>query len=297
MKKGPNHNQMTLYHCNATMPVSYCVSGWRKECLEHPLIRSAASVLKDSQKKEVSELFVMSWGAGLTSSLTGSVVGLEGLQTLRKGSSLHRTATTALKRKSFSLQFKFVVDGLVDTLKRTRIKFVQCLIPHQTAGLSETLVPAHHSSAPQPDCLIDIPLLRNQIRGSRILDAVRLHRQGFPKSMSLQEFARRLHLLAPSVVVEDNQERAAVEEMASSLDLDPATYRIGVTKYMKWSSPSLITLLKWKCSAQRKFKCPDITNDYAMYSDLRREVKVELDHVERRHSRILNSNRQTSHIM
>ncbi|XP_046684010.1 unconventional myosin-XVIIIa isoform X2 [Homalodisca vitripennis] len=230
MKKGPNHNQLTLYHCNATMPVSYCVSGWRKECLEHPLIRSAASVLKDSQKKEVSELFVMSWGAGLTSSLTGSVVGLEGLQTLRKGSSLHRTATTALKRKSFSLQFKFVVDGLVDTLKRTRIKFVQCLIPHQTAGLSETLVPAHHSSAPQPDCLIDIPLLRNQIRGSRILDAVRLHRQGFPKSMSLQEFARRLHLLAPSVVVEDNQERAAVEEMASSLDLDPATYRIGVTK-------------------------------------------------------------------
>lgn len=63
-------------------------------------------------RKEVSELFVMSWGSGLTSSLTGSVVGLEGLQTLRKGSSMHRTATTAFKRKSFSLQFKFVVVSL-----------------------------------------------------------------------------------------------------------------------------------------------------------------------------------------
>lgn len=55
-------------------------------------------------------------------------------------------------------------DGLVDTLKRSRIKFVQCLVPHANAGLSETMVPAHHSSPlPQPECLIDVPLLRNQV--------------------------------------------------------------------------------------------------------------------------------------
>lgn len=55
-------------------------------------------------------------------------------------------------------------DGLVDTLKRSRIKFVQCLVPHANAGLSETMVPTYHSSPlPQPECLIDVPLLRNQV--------------------------------------------------------------------------------------------------------------------------------------
>lgn len=62
------------------------------------------------------------------------------------------------------------------------------------------------------------------------MDAVRLHRQGFPKFLSHQEFARRFHLLAPNVSVEDNHEKIAVEEMVQILDLDPATYRIGLNK-------------------------------------------------------------------
>lgn len=50
IKRGPALNQITLYHCNATTPVTYSMAGWRKECLEHHLIRTAASVLKESQK-------------------------------------------------------------------------------------------------------------------------------------------------------------------------------------------------------------------------------------------------------
>lgn len=74
------------------------------------------------------------------------------------------------------------------------------------------------------------PVCSQQIRGSRVLDAIRLHRQGFPKFLSHQEFARRFHLLAPSVTIEDSLEKLAVGEMVDILDLDPATYRIGLNK-------------------------------------------------------------------
>ncbi|XP_054281461.1 unconventional myosin-XVIIIa-like isoform X2 [Macrosteles quadrilineatus] len=221
IKKGPALDQITLLHCGSNTPVVYSMAGWRRQCLDHPLIRTAGSLLKESFKKEVSEMFVKSWGAGLTSTLTGSIVGLEGYQTLRKGSTMHRSATSPLKHKSFSLQLKFTVDGLIDTLKRTRIKFVQCLLPHRTAGLTDTS---------PPDTLINIPLVRMQIRGFRVLDAVRLYRQGFPKSMSHREFTRRFHLLCPTVTLHDNQEKAAVEEMTTVLDIDSASHRIGLSK-------------------------------------------------------------------
>lgn len=84
------------------------------------------------------------------------------------------------------------------------------------------------------------------MRGSRILDAVRLHRQGFPKFMSHQEFTRRFHLLASSVTVEDNQEKIAVEEMVQIMDLDPATYRIGLNKVRSFKLFSYVNMLSWK---------------------------------------------------
>lgn len=70
-----------------------------------------------------------------------------------------------------------------------------------------------------------------QIRGSQIIDAVRLHKVGFPKHMALGEFRRRFGLLStdfnprPGSPIAD--ERRAVEEMLLTIDVDPATYRVG----------------------------------------------------------------------
>ena len=67
-------------------------------------------------RDEISRLFVYARGAGVCSSLSGSVHGLEGSQSLRRVSSIRRTFT-AVKRKNVCLQVKFtVVSFLISTL-------------------------------------------------------------------------------------------------------------------------------------------------------------------------------------
>jgi hypothetical protein len=62
----------------------------------------------------VNQLFVSVRGLGVSSALGGSVVGIEGTQSLRRASSIRRTFTTGtagIKRKSVCLQVKFTVVG------------------------------------------------------------------------------------------------------------------------------------------------------------------------------------------
>jgi len=63
-------------------------------------------------REEMSQLFVSVRGPGVSSALGGSVVGIEGTQSLRRASSIRRTFTTGtagIKRKSVCLQVKFTV--------------------------------------------------------------------------------------------------------------------------------------------------------------------------------------------
>lgn len=70
-----------------------------------------------------------------------------------------------------------------------------------------------------------------QIRGSQIIDAVRLHKVGFPKHIALGEFRRRFSLLSNDVNTRPGSpvadERRAVEDMMLTIDVDPALYRVG----------------------------------------------------------------------
>lgn len=70
-----------------------------------------------------------------------------------------------------------------------------------------------------------------QIRGSQIIDAVRLHKVGFPKHIALGEFRRRFSLLSSDVNTRPGSpvadERRAVEDMMLTIDVDPALYRVG----------------------------------------------------------------------
>jgi myosin-18 len=75
--------------------------------------------------------------------------------------------------------------------------------------------------------------MSQQLRGAQILDAVRLHKQGFPKFLPLSEFRRRFRLLAsadgrPASPVLD--ERRAVEDMLLGIDIDMASYRVGLSQ-------------------------------------------------------------------
>ncbi|OXU31521.1 hypothetical protein TSAR_014275 [Trichomalopsis sarcophagae] len=230
LRKAPGNNQFVLQHLQGTNPVLYTATGWIKATRENPLAKSAITILQESNRDEVSRLFVCARGAGVSGTLSGSMHGLEGSQSLRRASSIRRTFT-AVKRKNVCLQVKFTVDGLIETLRRTRVKFIHCFLPQHNAGCTENKSLLSVKPSQSEDNLINIPLLRSQVRGSQILEAVRLHKVGFPKYMPLGEFRRRFALLSndtatrPGSPVAD--ERRAVEDMLLSVDVDPASYRVG----------------------------------------------------------------------
>ncbi|XP_012280974.1 unconventional myosin-XVIIIa isoform X2 [Orussus abietinus] len=230
LMKAPGNNQFVLQHLQGTNPVLYTATGWLKATRENPVARSAIIILQESTREDVSRLFVCARGAGVSGALSGSVPGLEGSQSLRRASSIRRTFT-AVKRKNVCLQVKFTVDGLVETLRRTRVKFIHCLLPQHNAGYTENKSILSVKSNQCEDNIINVPLLRSQIRGSEIVHAVRLHKVGFPKLMPLGEFRRRFGLLSsdsnarPGSPVAD--ERRAVEDMLLTVDVDPASYRVG----------------------------------------------------------------------
>uniref|UniRef100_A0A4W5L0W6 Myosin XVIIIAa n=1 Tax=Hucho hucho TaxID=62062 RepID=A0A4W5L0W6_9TELE len=83
---------------------------------------------------------------------------------------------------------------------------------------------------------LDVALLRSQLRGSKLLDALRIYRQGYPDHMVFSEFRRRFDVLAPHLtkklghnyIVKD--EKKAVEELLESLDLEKNSYHMGLSR-------------------------------------------------------------------
>lgn len=76
-------------------------------------------------------------------------------------------------------------DTLIDTLRRTSISVVHCLLPQPNAGLSDLRASqlAPNQTVTSEDLMINVPLLRKQVRAVQLVDAIRLHRQGSPKSL------------------------------------------------------------------------------------------------------------------
>ena len=70
------------------------------------------------------------------------------------------------------------------------------------------------------------------------MEAVRLHKVGFPKHMALGEFRRRFGLLSSDVNIRPGSpiadERRAVEDMLLSVDVDLASYRVGQSQVSRF---------------------------------------------------------------
>ncbi|XP_078081002.1 myosin-XVIIIa isoform X4 [Mustelus asterias] len=245
----PHH--FILGHCYNTNWVEYDTTGWLNHAKQNPASQHAAVLLQDSQKKIISNLFI--GRAGSVTVLSGSIAGLEGGSqlTLRRATSMRKTFTTgvaAVKKKSSCIQIKLQVDALIDTIKKSKIHFIHCLLP-KTDAFTETKVsptPSFKSGITEADAQaenfesglmqLDVPLLRAQIRGCKLLDALRIYRQGYPDHMVFSEFRRRFDVLAPHLtkkhgrnyIVKD--EKRAVEELLESLDLEKSSYHIGLSR-------------------------------------------------------------------
>uniref|UniRef100_A0A672NFX3 Unconventional myosin-XVIIIa-like n=1 Tax=Sinocyclocheilus grahami TaxID=75366 RepID=A0A672NFX3_SINGR len=234
--KSENTHHFLLGHSHGTDWVEYDTHGWLNLAKLNPTPQNAANLLQNSQKKSISGMFV-----GRSSSaavLTGSIAGLEGVSQLamRRATSMRKTFTTgmaAVKKKSLCLQIKLQVDALLDTVRRSRVHFVHCLLPR-----AEVL---RATGSPEESCdpglmQTDVALLRAQIRGFKLLDSLRIYRQGYPDHMVFSEFRRRFDVLAPHLtkklgrnyIVKD--EKRAVEELLESLELEKSSYHMGLSR-------------------------------------------------------------------
>ncbi|XP_054746231.1 unconventional myosin-XVIIIa isoform X1 [Anastrepha obliqua] len=237
LRKCAGPKQFVLQHLQGTNPVLYTVDGWVRHSREHPAIRNAVTLLQDSSRDEISRLYIGSLTRGMGGIVfCGSIAGLEGTQSLRRVSSIRRSFTSAgVKRNSIMLQVKFTVDGIIDTLRRTGTHFVHCYMLQHNAGQHSS-----YSSSGSPNAaalqsssedMVNVPLLRSQLRGSQVLEAARLHRLGFPESVPLAEFVRRFGLLA-GVDTAGAAKDITVEQILAANEVDTATYRIGPSQIL-----------------------------------------------------------------
>ncbi|NWZ82031.1 MY18A protein, partial [Poecile atricapillus] len=243
----PRH--FLLGHNSGTNWVEYDATGWLNYVKHNPASQNASVLLQESQKKVISSLFSGRGGSALV--LSGSVAGLEGGSqlALRRATSMRKTFTTgvaAVKKKSLCIQIKLQVDALIDSIKKSKLHFVHCFLPkaggsgdpqavlcRRVSG-SELELPAEHCEAGLMQ--LDVPLLRAQLRGSRLLDALRMYRQGYPDHMVFAEFRRRFDVLAPHLTKKHGRnyivvdEKRAVEELLESLDLEKSSYHMGLSR-------------------------------------------------------------------
>uniref|UniRef100_A0A667HTX5 Unconventional myosin-XVIIIa n=1 Tax=Lynx canadensis TaxID=61383 RepID=A0A667HTX5_LYNCA len=246
----PHH--FLLGHSHGTNWVEYNVAGWLSYTKQNPATQNAPRLLQDSQKKIISNLFL--GRAGSATVLSGSIAGLEGGSqlALRRATSMRKTFTTgmaAVKKKSLCIQIKLQVDALIDTIKKSKLHFVHCFLPvaEGWAGEPRSASSRRVSSSSELDLpsgdhceagllQLDVPLLRAQLRGSRLLDAMRMYRQGYPDHMVFSEFRRRFDVLAPHLTKKHGRnyivvdERRAVEELLESLDLEKSSCCMGLSR-------------------------------------------------------------------
>ncbi|KAJ0004344.1 hypothetical protein NQD34_010558, partial [Periophthalmus magnuspinnatus] len=241
--KSEKDHHFLLGHSHGTDWVEYNTYGWLNYAKHNPASSNATCLLQDSQKKIISSL-IMSRGGGATV-LSGSVAGLEAVSqlSLRRATSMRKTFTTgvaAIKKKSLCIQIKLQVDALLDMVRRSKIHFVHCILPKADAlkALSGSLFKGVECETPgengDPGLMqLDVALLRTQLRGSKLLDTLRIYRQGYPDHMVFSEFRRRFDVLAQHLTKKHGRNYIVKDEkreLLESLDLEKSSYHMGLSR-------------------------------------------------------------------
>lgn len=70
-------------------------------------------------------------------------------------------------------------DTILDAIRKTKVNFVRCILPVDTAGqLDGSDTSQSVSRTGKEISSLNVPLVRHQLRSAEMLDAVRIHRQG-----------------------------------------------------------------------------------------------------------------------
>ncbi|NXC36932.1 MY18B protein, partial [Campylorhamphus procurvoides] len=220
-----------ISHQLGTDPVRYDLTGWVSKAKFNLSAQNALQVLQHSSVPAVREL-VQPRVRALPS--CRAVAGLEG----QSQASLHRntclrksfaSSFAAVRKRSVCAQIKLQADALTNLLRRSQLHFVHCLLPGMGSEGPVPCPPVPPDAAPQ----LDMVALRTQLEGTQLLDALRLHRVGYPDRLLLTQFRRRFQVLAPEVMQKHSSayevpdESKAIEELFQALDLEKKSIAIG----------------------------------------------------------------------
>ena len=105
--------------------------------------------------------------------------------------------------------------SLMAQLDSTQPHFVRCIVPNTEKRPGR----------------MELPLVLDQLRCNGVLEGIRIARLGFPNRLPFTEFVSRYALLASSAYGKQSMDgRVQSGYIAESIGLDPACYKIGLTK-------------------------------------------------------------------
>lgn len=174
--------------------VEYSTGGWLEKNKD-PLNDNVTRLLAASQDKHTAALF--------TDCADNDDDSGFGKRSVKKG--LFRTVAQRHKEQ---------LSSLMAQLHSTRPHFVRCILPN-------------HKKRPKQ---FSASLVLDQLRCNGVLEGIRIARTGFPNRLPFAEFRQRYEVLCRNMPSGYLEGQTAAQMMLQRLNLDPALYRIGLTK-------------------------------------------------------------------
>lgn len=174
--------------------VEYSTGGWLEKNKD-PLNDNVTRLLAASQNKHTATLFVDCADNDDDSGF--------GKRSVKKG--LFRTVAQRHKEQ---------LSSLMAQLHSTHPHFVRCILPN-------------HKKRPKQ---FSAPLVLDQLRCNGVLEGIRIARTGFPNRLPFAEFRQRYEVLCRNMPTSYLEGQTAAQMMIQRLNLDPALYRVGLTK-------------------------------------------------------------------
>lgn len=147
--------EFVVNHLNGSNPVIYSVHEWFKHNRANSSI--ASQIVQMSNHSGITKFISNTFGRD-ANNLNPAISNTErNTQSMRRMSSMRQSNAGGTNKISTLMQVKFTVDNVVETLRRTEVHFVTCVLPKHRAAVSN------------PDLLTDlesivnVPLLRSQV--------------------------------------------------------------------------------------------------------------------------------------
>lgn len=174
--------------------VEYSTGGWLEKNKD-PLNDNVTRLLAASQNKHAAALFA-------DCADNDDDAGF-GKRSVKKG--LFRTVAQRHKEQ---------LSSLMAQLHSTHPHFVRCILPN-------------HKKRPKQ---FSASLVLDQLRCNGVLEGIRIARTGFPNRLPFAEFRQRYEVLCQNMPTGYLEGQTAAQIMLQRLTLDPALYRVGLTK-------------------------------------------------------------------